>query len=66
MSILKPKKEGKTGIKRTMGFIMIVVSIALAIIDQFSEYKVNISVWGTMFGAGTALIGVSAFPKLNS
>lgn len=65
MSILKPESGGKTGMKRTIGFILVVISILLAIIDQFTKHKVNITIWLTMFGAGTTLIGMSAFPKLN-
>ncbi len=65
MSILKPEKGGKTGIKRTTGFVLVIVSVLLAVTDQFTDYKVNISIWTTMFGAGVALIGVTVIPKLN-
>jgi hypothetical protein len=65
MSILKPQKDGKTGIKRTIGFILIIVSVCLAIVDQFTDYKVNIAIWTTMFGAGATLVGITALPNIK-
>ena len=66
MSILKPEKDGKTGMKRTVGFILIVVSVILAVFDMFTQHKVNNTIWMAMFGAGTTLVGISAFPNLKS
>lgn len=65
MSIFKTKPNGKTGIKRTVGFSLICISVILALVDMFTKHKVNQVIWLAMFGAGTTLIGMSAIPKLN-
>lgn len=65
MSILKTETGGKTGIKRTTGFILVIISILLALVDQFTSYKVNETIWLTMFGSGVTLIGITAIPKIK-
>lgn len=65
MSIFKDKIGDKIGIKRTVGFVVVMVSIILAIIDQFSQYKVNTTLWLTMFASGMAMIGITVIPKLK-
>lgn len=65
MSILKPEKNGKTGIKRVIGFILVIIAVILAITDQFTNYKVNFAVWSSLLGLGGALIGITAIPNIK-
>ena len=65
MSYLKEEKDGKKSLKRLVGFVVVGVSIILAITDQFTDYKVNITIWITMFGAGMTMIGITVIPKIK-
>ncbi len=65
MSILKKEPGGKTGLKRTLGFVLIGVAVVLAVVDQFTSFKVNFAVWSSLLGLGGLMIGASAIPKLN-
>lgn len=65
MSIFKDKIGDKDSMKRLIGFIVVIVSICLLIVDQFSKYKVNTTLWVTMFASGMAMIGITVIPKLK-
>ena len=65
MSYLKEEKDGKKSLKRLVGFVVVGVSIILAITDQFTNHKVNITIWLTMFGAGMTMIGITVIPKIK-
>ena len=65
MSYLKEEKDGKKSLKRLVGFVVVGVSIILAITDQFTDYKVNITIWLTMFGSGMTMIGITVIPKIK-
>lgn len=57
---------GKVSSKRVAGLVSIAVALIMALIDQLSGYKLNVTVWTTMFGGGLAILGVSMIPSLKN
>lgn len=56
MNDIFQEPDGKTSSKRVAGIIVVVISLGLAIVDTFTKYTVNETIWLTMFGGGMTML----------
>ena len=56
MSLLHEEIGGKKSFRRTIALIIIIFAMVLVIVDTFTEYKVNETIWLSLFGGGISII----------
>ena len=63
MRDLFKEEKGKTSSKRVAGIVCIMSCLFFALLDQLTEYKVNLTVFNTVFFGGIACLGSTLMPK---
>jgi hypothetical protein len=58
MSIFK-EESGKTSSRRIAGLASTGIALAMALIDQFTSFKVDYSIWVAIYSAGMGLLGLT-------
>ena len=56
MSLLDEEIDGKKSFRRTIALIIIIFAMVLVILDTFTEYKVNETIWLSLFGGGISIV----------
>ena len=56
MSLLHEEIDGKKSFRRTIALIIIIFAMALVVLDTFTKYKVNETIWLSLFGGGISIV----------